>query len=371
MLALCLGGLIFNAVTLGPALKFTARGVTDFMDLYAGGKLAHSAALYEPARVMETEARTEGWSSPTRLFMRLPVFALAFRPLAHLPYTTASAIWELFCVGGLVAFVLLLEGREREYATVACCWSLPLWMTVAEGQDIGFLLVWIAAAGALVKRREPVLAGVVASLCLAKFQLFLLVPVWIVARRRWRFGMGLMAGSSALIGASFLVNGLDWPVRYLALLREPANNPYREIMPNLQTMLAGLPHSSAFSAAAALGSAVAVWAISRQRAAQWGFAAALAASLLIAPHDYMADCALLIPAVLPLVARVGRAHRMQGASVAIGIFVLTPIPWLLLMTGIGLPARMAIAALVLSVYRWRFHAPYSAPRAGIEALARH
>jgi len=165
----CLAGLMIDAVTLGPALRYTARGVTDFMDLYAGGKLAFTGNLYVPARVLETEARTEGWSSPTRLFMRLPCFTLFFWPLAQLPYLVASALWETLSVFGVIAFALLWPARRRWHTALACCWSLPVLMTVAEGQDIGWLMLWIAISAVLVRRNRPAMAGLVASLVLPNF----------------------------------------------------------------------------------------------------------------------------------------------------------------------------------------------------------
>ncbi len=369
-LALCLAGLLANAVTLGPSLKFTAIGVTDYMDLYAGGKLAFSTDLYVPARVLETEARTEGWSSPTRLFMRLPCFALLFWPLAQLPYQTSSVIWEVLCLAGIAAFIAIWPRTQRRYAALAGCWSLPLWMTVAEGQDIGFLLLWIALAIHLNRRRHPVLAGLVASLCLAKFQLFLLIPVWICARRQWAFAKGLLAGCATLTAISFATNGWTWPTRYLALLREPANNPYHEVMPNAQSMLEALPHAGALALITAIALAIIVWLTgsagircSRLSLANLSLAAALTASLLIAPHDYMADCALLIPAALLLLPRRGRAITAQHA---LPLYLLTPIPWVLLMLGNGATTRFALCAFSVSLLwqsRRNVHPGLSACRA--------
>jgi len=343
IIALCLAGLVVNAYTLGPSLKYTARGVTDFMDLYAGGNLAFSNGLYVPARVLETEARTEGSSSPTRLFMRLPCFALLFWPLAQLPYPAASAIWEALCLAGIVVFVLLWPKGQRRHAAVACCWSLPLWMTVAEGQDIGFLLLWIAIAMALVRKRRLTLAGAVASLCIAKFQLFLLIPVWICARKQWRFARGLLAGCAALVALSFAANGWSWPLRYLTLLREPANNPYHEAMPNLLALFEGVPHEEALGIFAAIALAILIWIACRRRHSQWSFAATLAGSLLIAPHDFMADCAILIPAALPLL-----NSSAISLQTALYLYLVTPIPWILLLAGSGGTTRLALCAFVLS-----------------------
>ena len=103
----CLTGLVTNAVILKPAYEFIELGQTDFMDLYAGGKLAGTGDLYIPARVLETELRTEGRSSVTRLFMRLPCFAFFYLPLAQIPYRVASVLWETLCALAMAALWML------------------------------------------------------------------------------------------------------------------------------------------------------------------------------------------------------------------------------------------------------------------------
>jgi Glycosyltransferase family 87 len=351
IVVMCLAGLVVNAATFGPALGLTARGTTDFMGFYAGGKLALSDYLYDPARVIDTEATSEGRSSPTRLFMRLPCFALFYRPLAQLSYPAASALWEILCTLSIVAFAVLWPARRGWHTALACCWSLPMWMTVAEGQDIGFLLLWIAVAAVLVRRKRPLAAGIVASLCLAKFHLFLMIPVWICARRQWRFASGILAGSAALFALSFAAGGWDWPLRYYALLREPSNNPYGGLMPNLHALFAGLPHAGAWEIAGLAVLGIAVWITSRKRA-DWGLAGALAGGILAAPHVYMADCALLIPAVLLVLrSRPPLRNKIYSWTRLLGFYLLTPLPWILLMNGTGFPARIAILAFVLSIGR--------------------
>lgn len=345
IVALCLAGLVVNAVTLGPALRYTANGVTDFMPLYVGGRLVFSNDLYTPARQLESEMRSGGWSNPSRLYVRLPCFALFFRALAQLPYPVASAVWEAICVCCMIAFAVLWPARRRWHIALACCWSLPVLVAVAEGQDIGFLMLWIAIAAALVRRNRHVSAGLAASLCLAKFHLFFMIPVWIFARGRWRFASGLLAGCAALLALSFAAGGWNWPGRYYALLREPATNPFRELMPNLRGLLGDLPHAGALGIAGAGVVAVAVWFASRGRRPEWGFAAALAGGILVAPHAFMADCSLLLPALLPL----GNAQPESKPVRALCLYLLTPIPWVFLMMGYGFSTRLAMCALVLSL----------------------
>ena len=342
MAVLCLAGLAVNGLTLGPAIRdHTPQGRTDFMGLYAGGKLAFTADLYKPDRVLETEAATEGMSSPTRLYLRLPCFALLYRPLTLLPYKTASLIWEILCGAAMVGFVLVWPATRRWETAAACCWSLPAWMAWAEGQDLALVLLGIAISSSLSKRGRVTAAGFIASICMVKFHLFLLVPLWIVTRKQWQFARGLIAGAACVTALSFAVGGWGWPVRYFELIRQPSNNPYLDAMINLNALFAGSSHPEVGEAAAVVTLLLAVW-LAVRHSPEWGLAAALAAGILITPHAYLADGALLLPAIL-LVPGVSFAMRIPQ------IFLLTPIPWLMMLGGLGLIARLSLFAFVLTL----------------------
>jgi len=57
-----------------------------------------------------------------------------------------------------------------------------------------------------------------------------------------------------------------------------------------------------------------------------GLAIVLIGGILIAPHDYMADCALFVPAVLLLLKLVKRVPTRS-----LLLFLLTPVPYAALM----------------------------------------
>jgi hypothetical protein len=276
--------------------------------------------------------------------MRLPVFAIMFWPLAQLPYRTASAIWEILCIAAFAGFAILWPSDRHRAATLACCWSLPAFMTVAEGQDIGFLLLWVALAVRLLGKNHQTAAGAVFSLCAAKFHLFLLLPAWIVANKAWRFASGLAAGGALLMFLSFIANGRDWPLRYYRLLLNPANNPYSSVMPNIHGLVIGWPHHEILEAAGIVLVGSVVWFAARRRNAECGLAAVLAGGILAAPHAYMADCALLIPAVLIILANT--SHRWMRT---LGFFLLTPFPYVLLMVGAAFELQALVLAFLLAI----------------------
>jgi hypothetical protein len=341
---LCAAGIIVSALTFGPALRLTLHGVTDFMPLYIAGKLAFSSDLYNSAQVLKLETESGGWSSTTRLCNRLPYVGLLLWPLAQLHYSLASAIWEILCVGTLAGFAMLWPHKRRWAVALACCWSLPAFMTVAEGQDIGFLLVWIALAVMLLQRGRPGGAGLVTSLCAAKFHLFLMLPLWIIGKKQWRFASGAAAGGGILLALSFLAGGLDWPARYYRFLKEPANNPYPDVMPNLHGLFANQAHGSLLEIGGIAAIAAAVWITVRHANPEYEIAAVLAGGVLAAPHAYMADCALLIPAALVVLAETESAWTRAWA-----VFLLLPVPYVCLLLGVAWPIRGALVIFVLTL----------------------
>ena len=240
---IALMGLVANVAQWSQKYGQIAKGGNDFLDLYAGGKLAADPGLYDPARVAQVQWAAAGISGPAFLFSRPPAFAALLAPLALLPYRSAYFLFQALSLLALVLAVFLWPaGGHRAAVAFACCWSVPLSAAFANGQDVPFLLLWLSIVARLMDRR-PGLAGMVAALCMAKLHLFLLVPLWIVSQKRWRLGAGLAGGLLACAAASFALQGPDWIQRYVHLVRNPIQNTDEAAMPNLHGLCSsfGLP----------------------------------------------------------------------------------------------------------------------------------
>lgn len=341
-------GVIVCLVLLGPGLILTFRGITDFIDLYGGAKLTFTGDQYNVARILATEAHFTGYSSPTRLFMRLPVFGLLLWPIVQIPYVWASCLWEALCFAAIAGFSAIWPAN-RDWVIAACCWSLPIWMTLAEGQDTAFLLLWLALACLALRRRHPVACGLVLSLCAAKYHLFLLLPLWVIGNRLRGVAVGLLLGGVALIAGSFIAGGSHWPRHYIELLREPANSPYAELMPNLHSVFMNAPY---VQAAATVVVALLAWFAIRKLDVLGGLSPVLLGGILIGPHDYMADCALVVPAVLLLLQRFERASMRN-----LLLFLLTPVPYVAVMLHAGWIVIVPVIALLTILVFDRRSAP--------------
>ena len=312
-----------------------AMGGNDFLDLYAGGKLATDRGLYDPARVRQVEWEAAGVSGEAFLFSRPPAFAALLAPFAWLPYRTAYFLFQALSLLAVALAVLLWPVQEdRGAMALACCWSVPLSAAFANGQDIPFLLLWLSIVARVIDRR-PGLAGIVASLCAVKFHLFLLLPLWIIAQKRWRFGAGLGGGLLACVVASFALQGPDWIQRYTRLVRNPIQNTGQALMPNLH----GLCYSLGLPLAVELAMcAVVAWVVWRtcRGAPENAWVATLTGCLLVSRHAYMQDCVILLPLLVVVLRAEERALPFRALA---GILLLPALY-------IGAAARSPGAALV-------------------------
>ena len=295
--AIAILGIVANVAQWSQKYDQISIGGNDFLAYYAGGKLTTDPGLYDPARVVQEQFKAAGIAGVALPVSRLPVFTAFMAPLVRLPYRTAYVVFQALSLLAVVLAVLLWPAREHRGAmAIACCWSVPLSAAFANGQDITFLLLSLSIVARLIDRR-PALAGIAASLCLAKFHLFLLVPLWILSQRRWRFAAGLAGGVLACIAASFALQGPDWIHRYVHLIISPVESPDQAFMLNLHGLCYtfGLP----LAVELAMSGVVAwlVWMVCRN-APENAWVATLAGGLLVSRHAYTQDCLILLPSLV-------------------------------------------------------------------------
>ncbi len=310
------------ALFLLPAIPALGGG-WDFLPIYTAARLAGTHDLYNATAVHAAEIAFSGRTGPSLLFTRLPFVAALAWPLGLLSWNAAHVAWMVLRLAAILGFLFLWPHTPRRVTTLACAWFVPLAGAIANGQDVPFLLLWLALAERLRERR-PFAAGLILALCLAKFHLFLLLPVFLWIHRR-RLVPGFLAGCAALAGLCFAAGGLAWPQAYLALLRLPQINPGERAMPNLHAL--GLPFGAelALSLAVFAAAAIAIRRVSDRTA----LAVTLAAGILLSYHAYFADLSLLLPALLVLPAPTPAFRRFAAlAACALAPLLLLPAFWL-------------------------------------------
>jgi hypothetical protein len=284
-------------------------GLNDFPAFYCAPSLIAEHKLYDPAAMAAKQAEVLGKSDVNIQFIRLPYLGAAMWPFSLLPYRPAYALWQFCCLGAMSGFVLLWPAK-RMVTLLLCCWFPPTAASFANGQDVPFLLLWAAVATYLVHERKDFSAGLMLSLCAAKFHLLLFLPVLVIAARLWRLAFGMSIGSSVLVTVSFLVGGLNWPAELSRALENPSVHPSlsSSLLANLQSL--GI-HGAALGILVALivlTSAAAVWFCARHKDFPLALGVAMGAGTLTGFHVYLQDYLLWLP-FLSLILTPGAPSR--------------------------------------------------------------
>jgi hypothetical protein len=331
MLVFAAAGLFFLSLWLRPEIPRARAGINDFMGIYGGARLVGTPKQFDAGAYISEQLRATGWSAPAILYTRLPAFAFLLRPLGQLSYERAYLTWQLASFAAFLAFLILWPTHDRRLLLGAACWSFPLAADFIGGQDIAFLLLilaisWRLAALPAQNSSNPVRqlsAGGVLALCALKFHLFLLLPVFLIAQRRWRMLAGVAAGLVLVGIACYAVAGPGWIGEYTHFILQGRTNPNVRAMVNLHGLFEGLPNSVALELAGDLLAAVAVWWVARRADFPVGLSIALVGSLLTSHHSYPADVLLLLPALLTL------AERAQNLALrTLCYLMLSPLPFL-------------------------------------------
>ena len=300
-------------------------GDSDFLSFYAGAKLAGSPHLYSVQRVNAIQANYARKPEEVRAYIRLPYYAALLWPLGRLPYRKALVIWELINIAALAGFILFWSPRAINFPLA--CFYFPTWQGLMGGQDVPLVLLCFSASAFLLLRKRDVAAGLVMALCAAKFHIFLLLPLVIVARRLWRFGFGFATGSAVLLAACFAVGGRDWPARYYELIQinERAQASQRH-MPNLNGLFHAWPYATLWVALFSVAVLVGTWYVARRVSLRDAMAFMLCGGLLVSLHAFIYDFCFLLPFFLLLAARrsFGQVLFLSSAVGAASLTLLAP-----------------------------------------------
>ena len=327
----CLIGL---CVCLWIGIRLPERGA-DFNQFYSASKLAGTGQMYDWDRLQRLELRHGSHPIP---FGRLPVYAVLFKPLTVLPHSYARVVWLVINAAALIGFVMLWPGGRRPDGIMMLCWSCPAAVLLSTGQDTGLFLFFIALGLRLLESQRGLAAGLVFSLCAAKFHLALGIPIFLLARRRWGALAGGAAGGLLQLAISFTAEGRDWPARLWRLSSISDFSPSPAKMPNLLGLTHALPYGGVAQALLAVLVLVAVWIVSRRPGLRVGATAAVLGGLMVGPHAYVYDAILLLPACA-FACRIPAVKVLRYGA----LLLCVPIPYLLLMQEHGLWALAQIA----------------------------
>jgi hypothetical protein len=302
VVAACAAGVLLIAF----ALTQKPPRLDDFLPFYRAAGLLGSPDIF---------AQTQ-YHAGILMFVRTPFYAALLHPLSRLDYAAARAIWTALMAVCFAGFVWLWPGARTRTA-LAACWSIPVLVALAMGQDIALMLLIAAAALRIWQSGRPLAAGLAASLLALKVTLLTPVALVFLARSRRGFA-GIVAGAAVQFAACFVIQGPGWISQYVAAVRSPLLDQVPARMPCFAAFVTGPP-----LALLALAVYAGIWRIARRQSIATAITAALPLGIVAAPHCYAYDMAAAIPL---LAASAGlRSPRAILAALA-----LSPAPYLLL-----------------------------------------
>jgi alpha-1,2-mannosyltransferase len=159
----------------------------SFVGFYAAGQLAvdgHAQFAYDDAFDYETEEALTQPGVPYLPFLYPPFYLLVCWPLALLPFLPAFILFVATTLAiYLVVLRRILDVRGSAWLLPALAFPATIW-TVGYGQN-SFLTAALFGAGTLLVDRRPAAAGALFGMLCYKPHFALLVPVALLAGRRW------------------------------------------------------------------------------------------------------------------------------------------------------------------------------------------
>ena len=337
------GSLVFWTIYWFSFVRGNLRG-PDFFNFYAAAKLyvtSGGSAVYDIGMQKQVELQITG-ADPARFivlpYFHPPYYTLLIAPLAYLDYRHAYYAMAAFNVLLTAALIVLLvrsslsiHGRGWVVAAAMIGGFFPLFVTVLQGQSDLVVLVPLAAAYAAWSRGRLGMAGAFSALALAKPQLLLLIPVLFLARRAWR-ALAAFAGVLGALGVISLAGfGVAPVITYLSSVgtwaitgRLPNTGQLVYTDPavySLRNILEAVPGGGKVVAFGILLVLLALVALSlswRPDKPRLDFALAIAASLVLSPHQNVHDLALLVIPGFAL-ADLALAGQLRWPHVAVAV----------------------------------------------------
>lgn len=255
-----------------------------------------------------------------RPFMYPPPWLLLILPFA-LPGVAAG--YGLFMATTAV-FATVLVGRAHFWIWMAALTSPAALYTAMAGQN-AFLSAGLFYGGMRFLDRSPRGAGILLGLLSYKPQLFVLIPIALLAARRWRALSWTIGTAAGMALASLLAFGPAFWIQFLEMARESSSpqftdQMFRYVAIFMTTIRAaghilGVPPALATVAhlAGALAALVVVWQTFRHRPLGDETTALLAvATLLVSPYLINYDLLLMMPAALMIFRRRAEADLYPG-----------------------------------------------------------
>jgi hypothetical protein len=318
----------------------------DFIEFWAAAKaaLGHMAAgVYDYHALYPIERTAVAAVSARFPFHYPPILLLLLLPFALLPYLWAVPLWY---AGGVASYLSLARRLAADRRAFWIGLAFPgVLLTITYGQ-MGFWLTAALGWALLLLDKRPVAAGALLGLLAVKPHLFLLLPLALLASRRWSALATAAFVALLLVIASWLAFGTETWQAFLANLEALRHGDIKEASSNLletyqawlipwnkvpsvfvMMRLFGADMSIARAAQGLVAfdaALVVVWVWRSGAALELKAAALVAANLLVSPYLFDYDLILLILPIAWLAARALAQGWLPGEKIMIFALWLSP-----------------------------------------------
>jgi hypothetical protein len=187
----------------------------DFINFWSGPFLAwhqRAAEIYNFGAFYVFEQSVVGEHIQGYHYSYPPTLLVLMAPLALVPYVPGLALW---LVGGWFAFYRALRLAVPRGRTLLFALATPAVFINAVGGQNGTWTAGLFGGGLGLLDRQPIIGGSLLGLLIYKPQFGLLIPVALVAGRRWRALVAAAATSGGLVAIAAISFGPEIFADYL------------------------------------------------------------------------------------------------------------------------------------------------------------
>lgn len=360
--------LVSGGPLIGPGI---AAFFPDFLVFHAAGRAwieGQGALIYNVDALTAFQNALYADRLPGELrfrpFFYPPTWLLMLLPFAALAVGKAYALF----LSGTAALATLLEGRHDWPGWLAILVSPAAVWVALTGQNT-FLSLALFYGGFRLLDTMPAAAGILLGLLAYKPQLWLLVPIALLAARQWRVLAWTIGTMVVMALASLAVFGPDlWRAFFEAAREASSSRIVDEMLARVSTQIVspfaaayilGLPRgvASALQMAGAVLAVASVWIAFRRYPSGLPRTAVLAtATFLVSPYTLNYDLLLLMPAVVALFRQGADEGFYPGERLIHLLLWLMPLGGMIL-ARFGLPLVPLVVLLFGSVAWMRLIAP--------------
>ena len=326
----------------------------DLINYWSGARFAasgHAAQAYDHDIFFRFEQAIIGPGANFKIYGYPPPLMLLTRPLAALPFLPALALWTLSGVALVAALLARLIGWRL--ALLASVGAPAAFFNLLSGQN-GCFTAALLAGGLMLLDRRPLVSGALLGLLSVKPQMALLLPIALIAGRRWKTLAAAAARAALVVDLSVMLYGIKPWLGFLdqmAYQRQLMDLPHDDWFHRMPTVFAALrlargSLTAAYAAqlastAAAVGAVILAW---RSRATTEIKAASLIVAMFLAtPYAWDYDMIVLLFAAAWLARDGRRAALSAGEKISAIALLVLPLPMFVL----GILLHLQIGPLVL------------------------